>query len=62
MDGKEETEVVLKTRDGTATFTGRDYLLQFAIPNFFFHVTTAYALLRHKGVPIGKMDYLGRRS
>ncbi len=62
MDGKEETEVVLKTRDSTTTFTGRDYLLQFAIPNFFFHMTTAYALLRHKGVPIGKMDYLGRRS
>ena len=62
MDGKEEAEVVLKTRDSTATFTGRDYLLQFAIPNFFFHMTTAYALLRHKGVPIGKMDYLGRRS
>jgi hypothetical protein len=62
MDGKEEAEVVLKTRDTSTTFAGRDYLLHFAIPNFFFHVTTAYALLRHKGVPVGKMDYLGRRS
>ncbi len=62
MDGKEQAEVVLKTRDTSTTFAGRDYLLHFAIPNFFFHVTTAYALLRHKGVPVGKMDYLGRRS
>ncbi|MFN7101524.1 MAG: DUF1993 family protein [Pseudorhizobium sp.] len=62
MDGKEEVEVVLKTRDSSTTFIGRDYLLGFAIPNFFFHVTTAYALLRHKGVPIGKMDYLGATS
>lgn len=62
MDGKDESEVVLKTRDQSVTFAGRDYLLSFAIPNFFFHVTTAYALLRHKGVPIGKMDYIGRPS
>lgn len=62
MDGKDESEVVLKTRDQSVTFKGRDYLLSFAIPNFFFHVTTAYALLRHKGVPIGKMDYIGRPS
>ena len=38
---------------------GEDYLLQGAAPNFFFHVTTAYAILRHNGVPLGKMDYLG---
>jgi hypothetical protein len=42
------------------TLKGEDYLLGFAIPNFFFHVTTAYDILRHKDVPIGKMDYLGR--
>ena len=36
-----------------------DYLLQFAMPNFYFHVVTAYAILRHKGVPLGKSDYLG---
>jgi hypothetical protein len=38
---------------------GEDYLFQVAIPNFFFHLTTAYAILRHNGVPLGKMDYIG---
>jgi hypothetical protein len=40
-------------------FSGRDFLTQFALPNFYFHATTAYGLLRHKGITIGKMDYLG---
>jgi hypothetical protein len=40
-------------------FTGLDYLFGFALPNFYFHVTTAYDILRHKGVQLGKMDYLG---
>ena len=69
MDGREEAEVVLPLRSGSLTFTARDYMLAFAIPNFFFHVTTAYGILRHNGVPLGKMDYLnaggqspGRRS
>ncbi len=61
MADKEGIEVVLKTRNGETRFTGRDYVLGFALPNFYFHVTTAYAILRHKGVPIGKMDYLGTR-
>jgi hypothetical protein len=38
---------------------GKDYLQQFALPNFFFFVTTAYNILRHRGVPIGKRDFLG---
>ena len=38
---------------------GRDYLVHVAVPNFFFHATTAYAILRHNGVPLGKMDYVG---
>jgi hypothetical protein len=42
------------------TISARDYALQFAVPNFFFHVTTAYGLLRQRGVPLGKMDYIGR--
>jgi len=42
------------------TFRGDDYLLNFALPNFYFHVTTAYDILRHSGVPVGKMDYLGK--
>jgi hypothetical protein len=41
------------------TMTGADYFLEHAVPNFFFHVTTAYAILRHNGVAIGKRDYLG---
>lgn len=41
------------------TMTGADYFLEHAMPNFFFHLTTAYAILRHNGVPIGKRDYLG---
>ena len=40
-------------------FTGASYLLTFVVPNFYFHVTTAYDILRHKGVAVGKMDYLG---
>lgn len=60
MANKEDVEVVIKTRNGATTFNGRSYLLNFALPNFFFHVTTAYAILRHKGVPVGKMDFIGR--
>jgi hypothetical protein len=59
MSGREEAEVILKTPNRSMTFTGQSYILHFALPNFFFHVTTAYALLRQKGVPIGKMDFLG---
>ena len=60
IDGHEDRPVTIKTREGEATFTAQRYLLQFAVPNFFFHVTTAYDVLRHKGMPIGKMDYLGK--
>ena len=58
VDGSEARPITLKAgRD--LKFTGESYLLTFAIPNFYFHVTTAYAILRHKGVAIGKMDYIG---
>jgi hypothetical protein len=57
--GAEDREVVLKFPNGEFRFTGKDYLANFALPNFFFHVTTAYAILRHKGIGIGKMDFLG---
>ncbi|SDI52786.1 DUF1993 family protein [Variovorax sp. OV700] len=60
IDGQEERQVTIKAREGEAQFTAQRYLLQFALPNFFFHVTTAYDVLRHKGMPIGKMDYLGK--
>jgi len=59
FEGSETREVVLKSRRGERQFIGQNYLLGFALPNFFFHVTTGYDILRHKGVPIGKMDYLG---
>ena len=60
IDGQEERTVVLKTPSKELTFTGLRYLLDFATPNFYFHATTAYAILRNQGVGIGKLDYLGR--
>ncbi|OCK85642.1 hypothetical protein K432DRAFT_377413 [Lepidopterella palustris CBS 459.81] len=60
FEGKDGQEVVFKTRNAELKFTSEQFLLQHALPNFFFHVTTAYAILRHKGVPIGKTDYMGR--
>ena len=60
IDGREDAEVILQIPNGESfTFTGRGYVLDFALPNFFFHVTMAYALLRHRGVQIGKLDFLG---
>lgn len=59
MDGREDAEIILPTPSRSIRFRGKAYVLEFAIPNFFFHVTTAYALLRMKGVPVGKLDYLG---
>jgi hypothetical protein len=58
LDGTEEKEVVLKLRGEERTFKARDYLLHFAQPNHYFHVSTAYGLLRQAGVEIGKQDYL----
>ncbi|MFZ0269021.1 DUF1993 domain-containing protein [Caulobacter sp.] len=59
FEGSEDRTVELKFPSATLTFTGEDYLLTFALPNFFFHVVTAYDVLRHKGVQIGKLDYMG---
>lgn len=58
FDGAEDKEVVLKTRSGELRFTGTSYMLQFALPNFFFHVTTAYDILRNQGVALSKADFL----
>lgn len=52
-------QIELRFPNSTLRFVGLDYLTQFALPNFFFHVTTVYALLRHNGVALGKSDYLG---
>lgn len=60
VDGSEEKDVVLKTPGGDIPFKGLGFLTGFALPNFLFHVTTAYAILRHSGVPLGKLDFLGR--
>jgi len=57
--GAEDRDVVLKFPNGQFDFKGAQYLTGFALPNFYFHVTTAYALLRAAGVEIGKRDYLG---
>lgn len=59
IDGSEEKEITLALRDRTLNFTGQRYLVHFALPNFYFHATTAYDILRHKGVPIGKRDFMG---
>ena len=60
IDGSEQREIVLPMRSGEPLrFSGENYLRFWVLPNFFFHVTTAYALLRHGGVEIGKGDYLG---
>jgi uncharacterized protein len=60
FEGSEARTIVL--RPGTPqerSFNGRDYLLHYALPQFYFHLTTAYALLRHNGLEIGKLDYMG---
>jgi hypothetical protein len=59
IDGSDAREISVPRRTGAITMTGEAYLKHFALPNFFFHVTTTYALLRHSGVELGKMDFLG---
>jgi uncharacterized protein len=60
VDGSEDRTVTWKTRTATKEMQGLPYLLNHVLPNLYFHVTTAYAILRHNGVEIGKGDYLGR--
>jgi len=55
----EERTIELKFPNGTLSFDGKDYFWKFVVPNFYFHYTTAYLILRHNGVQIGKRDYLG---
>ena len=59
IDGSEGKAIELKTRRGTMNFVGQQYLLNFVLPNFYFHLTTTYNILRHNGVEIGKMDFVG---
>jgi hypothetical protein len=59
IDGSEQRDITLTAGSRELRFKGQQYLVSFALPNFHFHVTTAYAILRHCGVPIGKRDFLG---
>jgi hypothetical protein len=61
IDGQEDREII--TRPGTPKekkFNGQSYLLSYGLPQFFFHVTTTYAILRHNGVEVGKRDFMGQ--
>jgi len=60
IDGSEDKEIVLQMRSGERRLKGMQYLLGSAYPNFYFHITTAYNILRHNGVEIGKTDFLGK--
>ena len=60
MDGSEDKAVTLKTPRGDLNFQGLGYVQDFVLPNVYFHCTTAYNILRHNGVEIGKMDFLGK--
>ncbi len=59
IEGSEERAITLKSPSRDLHFQGQAYLLHFGIPNFYFHVTTAYDILRHKGVNLGKLLFLG---
>ncbi|MGF1939233.1 MAG: DUF1993 domain-containing protein [Nostoc sp. ChiQUE02] len=60
IDGSEERTIALQMRDNTLSFQGMSFLLYFVLPNLYFHVTTAYDILRHCGVELGKGDFLGQ--
>ena len=59
VEGTEAKEITVPSRNGAMTMNGETYLKNFALPNFYFHTTTVYALLRHNGVELGKADFLG---
>ena len=59
IDGSEDNEITLRRGEKSTTYKGMQFLLGHALPNFYFHVATAYNILRHNGVPVGKRDYLG---
>lgn len=61
FEGADTRELTIKTGGQDVTMTGREYLLHVAFPNFYFHCTTAYDILRHNGIEIGKRDFIGPR-
>ena len=60
IDGSEDKDIVTKRGDVETHYKGMQFLLNHAMPNIYFHVTTVYAILRHNGIEIGKLDYLGK--
>jgi hypothetical protein len=60
IDGSEGRQITLKLRDSTLTLDGQTFLLNRVLPNLYFHITTAYDILRHNGVELGKKDYIGK--
>ena len=59
IDGTEAKDIQIKAGPYELQFTGADFLNKWALPNLYFHITTTYSILRHNGVEVGKMDYLG---
>src|SRR5262249_12242988 len=59
IDGCEERDVTITLAGKPVTFKGQPYLIHFVLPNFYFHATVAYAILRHNGVELGKRDFMG---
>ena len=59
FDGADTRVVTIKQKDLELKFSGAEYLFQFGLANFYFHIVTAYDILRHLGVPVGKLDFLG---
>ncbi|HET7792185.1 MAG TPA: DUF1993 domain-containing protein [Rhizobacter sp.] len=59
INGSDDKDISVPRRDGVLAMKGEAYLDHYALPNFYFHVTTAYGLLRHNGVELGKGDFLG---
>jgi hypothetical protein len=60
VNALEGRDVTFQMRDFKIPFTAENFLMSFSLPNFYFHATTAYDILRSKGVPLGKRDYMGR--
>jgi len=60
VNGCEGKDMIFSVRDIKLPFTAENFLMSFSLPNFYFHATTAYDILRHKGVPLGKRDFMGK--
>ncbi|WP_160007617.1 DUF1993 family protein [Rhizobium sp. 18055] len=62
FENAETREVIISSGGNKVVFRGDDYVMNFALPNFYFHVSMAHAILRNRGAPVGKLDYLGSFS